>query len=71
LDNPAEILLDALGFEPTSVDALIASTGFSGDLLSALLLDLELQGQVAAAPGGRYRRIPDQGPRHAEPEQPG
>ncbi len=68
LDNPAEILLDALGFEPTSVDALIASTGFPGDLLSPLLLDLELQGQVAAAPGGRYRRILDPGPRHAEPE---
>jgi len=68
MDNPAEILLDALGFEPTSVDALIASTGFSGDLLSSLLLDLELEGQVAAAPGGRYRRILDPGPRKAAPE---
>jgi DNA processing protein len=68
LDNPSEILLDALGFVPTSVDALIASTGFSGDVLSALLLELELQGRVAAAPGGRYRRILEQGPREAVPE---
>jgi DNA processing protein len=30
LDNPAEILLDAVGFEPTSADALIASTGIVG-----------------------------------------
>lgn len=65
LDNPAEILLDALGFVPTSVDALIASTGFPGAVLSALLLELELQGLVAAVPGGRYRRILDQGPRQA------
>lgn len=68
LDNPSEILLDALGFVPTSVDALIASTGFSGDVLSALLLELELRGRVAAAPGGRYRRILEQGPREAVPE---
>lgn len=61
LHNPAEILLDALGFEPTSVDALIASTGFSGEQLSALLLELELGGRVAAAPGCRYRRILDPG----------
>ncbi|NBO75413.1 MAG: DNA-protecting protein DprA, partial [Gammaproteobacteria bacterium] len=33
LDNPAEILLDALGFESTSLDALVASTGLSSTSL--------------------------------------
>ena len=58
LDKPAEILLDALGFEPTSVDALIARTGFSSELLASLLLEGELDGRIAPEAGGRYRRVP-------------
>jgi len=56
LDNPAEILLDALGFEPTSVDALIASTGLSSSSVASLLLTLELEGRVASDLCGRYFR---------------
>jgi DNA processing protein len=56
LDNPAEILLDALGFEPTSVDALIASTGLSSTSVASLLLTLELEGRVASDLSGRYFR---------------
>jgi DNA processing protein len=56
LDNPAEILLDALGFEPTSVDALIASTGLSSSSVASLLLTLELEGRVASDLSGRYFR---------------
>ena len=40
LDNPAEMLLDAVGFEPTSADALIASTGLSSTSVASLLLAL-------------------------------
>ena len=57
LDNPAEILLDALGFEPTSLDALIASTGLSSVSVASLLLSLEHQGRVASDSAGRYFRI--------------
>ena len=56
LDNPAEILLDALGFEPTSVDALIASTGLSSTSVASLLLTLELEGRIASDLSGRYFR---------------
>jgi DNA processing protein len=57
LDKPHEILLDALGFEPASVDLLVERTGFSCQSLSAMLLNLELEGRVAAQPGGRYVQL--------------
>lgn len=58
LDNPAEILLDAVGFEPTSADALITSTGLSSSSLASLLLALELEGRITCDAAGRYRRLP-------------
>jgi len=58
LDNPAEILLDAIGFEPTSADALIASTNLSSSSLASLLLALELEGRITCDAAGRYRRLP-------------
>ena len=57
LDNPGEILLDALGFEPTSVDTLIASTGLSSTSVASLLLALELEGRVASDGLGRFFRV--------------
>jgi len=58
LDNPSEILLDALGFEPTSLDALITSTGLSSTTVASLLMTLENQGRVVSDATGRYHRIP-------------
>jgi DNA processing protein len=65
LDNPAEMLLDALGFEPTSADALIASTGLSSTSVASLLLALELEGRIASDASGRYFRpmLPTPAPR--------
>ena len=57
LDNPSEILLDAIGFEPTSLDALIASTGLSSTSVASLLLSLELEGRVASDSSGRFYRV--------------
>ena len=57
LDNPAEILLDALGFEPTSVDALLDSTGLSSESVASVLLILELEGRIESLPGGHYIRV--------------
>jgi DNA processing protein len=62
LDNPSEILLDALGFEPTSLDALIASTGLSSTSVASLLLSLESVGRVASDSTGRYYRVPEPPP---------
>ena len=58
LDKEYEMLLDALGFEPATIDDLVARTGFPGGAVASMLLILELEGCVAALPGGRYGRIP-------------
>jgi DNA processing protein len=57
LDKEYEMLLDALGFEPATIDVLIERTGLPGESLASMLLILELEGCVAALPGGRYDRI--------------
>ena len=51
-----EPLLDALGFDPVSLDALSARTGWSAAALQAKLLELELDGQVARLPDGLFQR---------------
>ena len=50
-------ILDALGFDPIGLDALIARTGRSAAELSARLLDLELQGRVARLAGQLFQRV--------------
>ena len=54
LDKEYEILLDALGFEPASVDALIARCGLGADAVASMLLILELEGRIETYPGGLY-----------------
>lgn len=56
LDKEYEILLDALGFEPASVDVLIARTGLKADEVASMLLILELEAHIDAHPGGLYVR---------------
>lgn len=57
LDKEYEILLDALGFEPASVDVLVARTGFPSESVASMLLILELQGRIEAHADGRYGRV--------------
>jgi DNA processing protein len=56
-DRAEDSLLAALGFDPVSLDALVARTGVSPAHLQAKLLELELQGDVARLPGGLFQRI--------------
>jgi len=58
LDKEYEMLLDALGFEPATIDSLVARTELPGASIASMLLILELEGRVAALPGGRYGRAP-------------
>lgn len=53
-DDP---LLQALGHDPVTLDALCARTGLDTASLLARLLALELEGSVARLPGGLYQRI--------------
>jgi DNA processing protein len=57
MDKDHKILLDALGFDPTDLDSLVVRTGFNAQAVSSMMLILELEGHVQAAPGGRYSRV--------------
>jgi DNA processing protein len=58
LDKEYEMLLDALGFEPATMDTLVARTELPSGSVASMLLILELQGRVATLPGGRFGRVP-------------
>jgi DNA processing protein len=58
LDKEYEMLLDALGFEPATIDSLVARTELPSASIASMLLILELEGRVAALPGGRFGRTP-------------
>ncbi|HKB58942.1 MAG TPA: DNA-processing protein DprA [Gallionellaceae bacterium] len=55
---PGHPLLAHLGFDPLSMDALSIRSGLTIEALSAILLQLELEGHVAPLPGGLYQRTP-------------
>jgi DNA processing protein len=50
-------LLDAMGFDPVSLDALQARTGLDTAQLQARLMTLELDSHVARLPGGLFQRL--------------
>ena len=54
--SSADPVLDALGQDPVTLDALGARTGMSAQALQARLLELELEGRVARLPGGLFQR---------------
>ncbi len=56
-DPEYRLLLNSLDFAPTSVDSLVERTGLTPDVVSSMLLMLELQGHVEASPGGGYSRV--------------
>jgi DNA processing protein len=50
-------LLSQMGYDPVSLDALVARTGIGAADLQAQLLELELAGDVARLPGGLFQRL--------------
>lgn len=57
LDKEYKILLDALGFEPASLDMLVDRTGLPSQSVTSMLLFLELEDVVGLHSGGRYVRL--------------
>jgi DNA processing protein len=57
LDKDYEMLLDALGFEPATIDDLVDRTGLQAGVVASMMLILELDGRVEARPGAQYNRV--------------
>jgi len=57
LDLEQQKLLNLIDFNPTSVDTLVQESGWPVEVVSSMLLVLELQGYITAAAGGSYLRI--------------
>ena len=51
------LLLEAMGYDPIHPDILAQQTNTAAADVYAQLLEYELDGIVAALPGGRYQRI--------------
>ena len=58
LDEQEKILLDNIGYEPTSLDKIVVATRLSVEELTGRLLKLELDGLVTAVAPGVYARKP-------------
>ena len=57
-DDPERArLLQAMGFDPVSIDRIVARSGLTAEAVSSMLLIMELEGQVSSLPGGRYQRL--------------
>lgn len=57
LDLEQQTLLNHIMFSPTSIDTMVENTGESVEIISSMLLILELQGYLEATAGGCYMRI--------------
>lgn len=56
-DPTQQTVLEQLSFEPTSMDRIVERTALTADVVSSILLVLELQGQVMSS-GAQYYRVP-------------
>lgn len=50
-------LFQYLGYDPIGVDSLCTLSRLTPDVVSTMLLELELAGKVASMPGGHYQRV--------------
>ncbi len=55
-EKPADGLLSSMGYDPCRVDDLVERTRLTSEEISAMLLMLELDGQVESLPGGLFQR---------------
>jgi len=56
-DEEYQTLFEYLGYDPIYIDSLIERSGLTADVVSSMLLLLELQGRVESFSGGRYARV--------------
>lgn len=56
LDEDYTLLLESMAYDRVAVDTLVSRTGLTAEVVSSMLLLLELNGLVAPEPGGFYSR---------------
>ena len=56
-DADYQLLLDALGHDPVSIDVLADRSGLTIEQVSSMLLILELEGQIEVLTGGTYLKL--------------
>jgi DNA processing protein len=56
-EEHAHVLLEIMGFDPCDIDTLAARSALDAAEVAALMTRFELEGRVAALPGGRYQRV--------------
>lgn len=56
LEKPYEGLLTEVGYDCTPIDVVVTRTGLTAQVVSSMLLELELKGYVISIPGG-YARL--------------
>ena len=52
-----DIILNAMGFDPITLDQLVTISGLTVSDVSSMLMLLELEGRVATLTGGQYQKI--------------
>ncbi|MGH8751138.1 MAG: DNA-processing protein DprA [Burkholderiales bacterium] len=57
IDSETSPFLEHLGFDPCDIDTLCARCQMPPDVVTAMLLKLELEGRVSMLPGGLYQRL--------------
>ena len=57
LDSDYQLLFTCLSYDPIEIATLAEQSGLTVDIVSSMLLLLELEGQVASLSGGRYVRM--------------
>lgn len=51
------VLLALMGHDAADIDTLCERSGLAAEVVSTMLLTLELEGRIGSLPGGRYQRI--------------
>ncbi|MDX5150974.1 MAG: DNA-processing protein DprA [Acidiferrobacterales bacterium] len=49
-------LLDIIGYDPVDINQLVERSGLTAEVISSMLLKMELEGVVETGPGGKYQR---------------
>ena len=49
-------LLSIIGYDPVDINQLVERSGLTTDVISSMLLKMELEGVVETGPGGKYQR---------------